>query len=44
MPGLSGMELLKQSACELYPGTPVIMISGLSDQEQAQSLIEPGRV
>ena len=24
---------------QLYPGTPVIIISGLSDQEQAQSLI-----
>ena len=41
MPGLSGMELLRR-VLEAYPGTPVIMISGLSDQEQAQSLISEG--
>ena len=41
MPGLSGMELLTR-VLELYPGTPVIIISGLSDQEQAQSLIDRG--
>jgi DNA-binding NtrC family response regulator len=41
MPGLSGMELLNR-VLRLYPGTPVIMISGLSDEEQAQSLIEQG--
>ena len=41
MPGLSGMELLGR-VLKLYPGTPVIMISGLSDQEQAQSLISQG--
>lgn len=41
MPGLSGMELLKR-VLELYPGTPVIMISGLSDEDQAQSLLEQG--
>lgn len=41
MPGLSGMELLKR-VLQLYPGTPVIMISGLSDEEQAQSLINLG--
>ena len=41
MPGLSGMELL-QRVVELYPGTPVIIISGLSDQEQAQSLLSRG--
>ena len=41
MPGLSGMELLKR-VVELYPGTPVIIISGLSDQEHAQSLIDRG--
>ena len=41
MPGLSGMELLSR-VLRLYPGTPVIMISGLSDEEQAQSLIEQG--
>ena len=41
MPGLSGMELLNR-VLQLYPGTPVIMISGLSDQEQAQSLLSMG--
>lgn len=41
MPGLSGMELLTK-VVELYPGTPVIIISGLSDQDQAESLIGRG--
>ena len=41
MPGLSGLELLNR-VVQLYPGTPVIIISGLSDQEQAQSLIGLG--
>lgn len=41
MPGLSGMDLLKR-VLQLYPGTPVIVVSGLSDQEQAESLIEQG--
>ena len=41
MPGLSGKELLTR-VLEMYPGTPVIMISGLSDQEQAQSLMSLG--
>lgn len=41
MPGLSGMELLRR-VLQLYPGTAVIMISGISDQEQAQSLITQG--
>ena len=41
MPGLSGGELL-QRVRELYPETPVIIMSGLSDQEQAQSLISRG--
>ena len=41
MPGLSGMELLNR-VLQLYPGTPVIVISGVSDQEQAQSLISQG--
>lgn len=41
MPGLSGMELLNR-VVQLYPGTPVIIISGLSDQEQAESLISSG--
>lgn len=41
MPGLNGMELL-QRVVENYPGTPVIIISGHSDQDQAQSLISRG--
>src|SRR5687768_2042077 len=41
MPGLSGSELL-QRVRELYPETPVIIMSGLSDQEQAHSLISRG--
>jgi two-component system nitrogen regulation response regulator GlnG len=41
MPGLSGSELLTR-VLERYPGTPVIMVSGLTDQEQAQSLISLG--
>ncbi len=41
MPGLSGLDLLNR-VVQLYPGTPVIIISGLSDQEQAQSLIGRG--
>jgi two-component system response regulator PilR (NtrC family) len=41
MPGLTGMELLDR-VLELYPGTAVIMVSGLSNEEQAQSLIARG--
>lgn len=41
MPGLSGMELLDR-VLKLYPGTPVIMVSGLSDEDQAQRLIARG--
>lgn len=41
MPGLSGLDLLNR-VVELYPGTPVIVVSGLSDQEQAQSLMARG--
>jgi two-component system response regulator PilR (NtrC family) len=41
MPGLTGMELLSRVR-RLYPDTPVIIISGLADEEQAQSLIELG--
>src|SRR5919106_6292358 len=41
MPGLSGSELLTRVR-ELYPETTVIVVSGLSDQEQAQSLISRG--
>jgi len=41
MPGLSGFDLLNR-VVQHYPGTPVIIVSGLSDQEQAQSLIGRG--
>jgi DNA-binding NtrC family response regulator len=41
MPGLSGFDLLNR-VVQLYSGTPVIIISGLSDEEQAQSLIGRG--
>lgn len=41
MPGLSGLDLLN-TVVRQYPGTPVIIVSGLSDQEQAQSLIGQG--
>ena len=41
MPGLNGRELL-QKVVELYPGTPVIIISGHSDQGQAESLLSHG--
>jgi two-component system nitrogen regulation response regulator GlnG len=41
MPGLSGKELL-QKMVELYPGTPVIIISGHSDHAQAESLLSHG--
>jgi len=41
MPGLSGKELLNR-VVQLYPETPVIIISGLGDQEQAESLLSCG--
>jgi two-component system nitrogen regulation response regulator GlnG len=41
MPGLNGMELLKR-VVEKYPGTPVIIISGHSDQDHAQNLMSRG--
>lgn len=41
MPGLTGLDLLNR-VVELYSGTPVIVVSGLSDQEQAQSLLARG--
>jgi two-component system, NtrC family, response regulator PilR len=41
LPGLSGMELLER-VLQLYPGTAVIVISGTSDQEQAQKLLSKG--
>jgi len=41
MPGLSGLELLGQVR-QQYPNTPVIIISGISDQEHAQGLMKLG--
>ena len=41
MPGLSGLELLGQVRLR-FPDTPVIIISGISDQEHAQGLIKLG--
>ena len=41
MPGLDGKELLEK-VLEMYPGTPVIIISGHSDHEQARSLMSRG--
>ena len=41
MPGLSGVELLGLIR-EKYSDTPVILISGIGDQERARSLIEMG--
>ena len=41
MPGLNGKELLEK-VVELYPGTPVIIVSGHSDQGQAESLLSHG--
>jgi two-component system, NtrC family, nitrogen regulation response regulator GlnG len=38
---LNGMELLNR-VVEKYPGTPVIIISGHSDQDHAQRLISRG--
>lgn len=41
MPGLSGLELLGHVR-QRFPETPVIMISGIGDQEHAQGLIKLG--
>jgi DNA-binding NtrC family response regulator len=41
MPGLSGLELLGHVR-QKYPDTPVIIISGIGDQEHAQGLIRLG--
>lgn len=41
MPGLTGSELLRR-VLRLYPDTPVIIISGITDQDHAQELIELG--
>jgi two-component system, NtrC family, response regulator PilR len=41
MPGLSGLELLGHVR-QRYPDTPVIIISGISDQEHAKGLLKMG--
>jgi DNA-binding NtrC family response regulator len=41
MPGLSGLELLGHVR-QKFPHTPVIIISGISDQEHAKGLIQLG--
>lgn len=41
MPGLSGLELLGHVR-QKFPSTPVIIISGIGDQEHAQGLIRLG--
>ncbi|HKQ99562.1 MAG TPA: response regulator [Pyrinomonadaceae bacterium] len=41
MPGLSGIELLGHIK-QHQPDTPVIIISGMSDKEQAQGLLKMG--
>ena len=41
MPGISGLELLGR-VLQLYPKTPVIVVSGISDQEHVQGLIKLG--
>lgn len=41
MPGLSGREILKRIQ-DKHPATPVIVISGVSDKEDAEELIESG--
>ena len=42
MPGLSGMELLSR-VLQLYPGTPVIMISGSERSGAGAEPDQPGR-
>jgi two-component system, NtrC family, response regulator PilR len=41
MPGLTGLDLLEKVQ-NLHPKTPVIIISGVSDQDQAHRLIGLG--
>lgn len=41
MPGLNGMDLLNR-VVQLYPGTPVIIISGHGDHDHAQRLLNRG--
>ena len=41
MPGISGLELLGR-VLQQYPKTPVIVVSGISDQEHVQGLLKLG--
>lgn len=41
MPGISGLELLG-TVLQRFPKTPVIVVSGISDQEHVQALIKLG--
>jgi DNA-binding NtrC family response regulator len=41
MPGLSGRELLKYIQAK-HPATPVIVISGISEEADAKAIIEAG--
>jgi DNA-binding NtrC family response regulator len=41
MPGLNGLDLLDR-VLKLYPKTPVIIVSGITDQEHADALMELG--
>lgn len=41
MPGLSGLELLSYMR-QNHPDTPVIVITGIQDQEHAQGLLKLG--
>jgi DNA-binding NtrC family response regulator len=41
MPGLTGLDLLEKVQ-NLHPKTPVIIISGVSDQDQAHRLLSLG--
>jgi DNA-binding NtrC family response regulator len=41
MPGLTGLDLLEKVQ-NLHPETPVIVISGVSDQDQAHRLLSLG--
>lgn len=41
MPGLSGVELLGRVR-ERFPGVPVIVVSGIADEEHARGLLRLG--
>ena len=41
MPGISGLDLLGR-VLQQYPKTPVIVVSGISDQEHVQGLLKLG--